>query len=403
MHNYLGGSKLKKELNKLRVKDLRKLVSEFNKIVSIRGYSLMKKSQIINALATKLNLEVDNDQILILNPLNLEQLSVLFNGLVYDSASNLRGRLSEEVLNLLKGLDNVDNVYYKRQEDKTKRINQLMKERKRILDSRKYNKRIEGYEDLLDYDPPYHIEKVTQKEYLGGKGFLKNTRQWIKNLFRRKGKKIPKHEEEHIQTHAKIAKEAYVPHNARNRNIDGYVYQKDKSHDKRAVYHHPEKNHSIVGQRGTVLSDADDLADDANILLGRSLRDNNDRFKQEDKFINEHKKDGKKVTITGHSLGGTYSKELGYKHGLESHNFNSGSSIHPNQVVKNAIHALNPNTHTYAVNSDIISTNDLFTKNRINRKKGLSSHSMDNFIKEKVKGSAKLLIKEFNRIKKALA
>jgi len=73
-------------------------------------------------------------------------------------------------------------------------------------------------------------------------------------------------------------------------------------------------------------------------------------------------------------------KLLGQKHGLETHAFNPGTSPHLNNVARNLGHALNPKINTYAVNTDIISTTDPFVKNRINKTKGLDSHSMNNFI-----------------------
>lgn len=229
--------------------------------------------------------------------------------------------------------------------------------------------------------------------YKGGAGFLRNTRRWVSNLFkRRRGK--PKHKQPHVQTHAKIASESYSPPASRKTTIDGYQYQPHVSHSKRAVYHHPDKNHSIVGHRGTDPSDSDDLLDDIALATGQNLREN-DRYKDESRFLKDFKKQNKgtKVSLSGHSLAGEYVKHLGHEHDLETHAFNPGTSPTTLNLGHNLKHALNPKINTYAVNTDIISTTDPFVKNRIKRTAS-DSHTIRNFID----GGKQQLLKHFHAI-----
>lgn len=224
--------------------------------------------------------------------------------------------------------------------------------------------------------------------YMGGRGFLRKPIQWVKNLFKRR-KAVPKplkHKQSHVQTHAKIASESYTPHIQRKKSIDGYQYKKDLSHDRRAIYHHPSKKHTIIGQRGTVVSDVNDLLDDTQLATGQDLRQNN-RFKQESKFLKDYGKYNKdhKVSLTGHSLGSAYSSRLAHEHGIESHGFNEGSSPHPKVIVDHLKHSLNPKINKYQVKTDIISATNPFATESISKKEGQSSHSIKNFI-----GSGKL-------------
>jgi len=218
-------------------------------------------------------------------------------------------------------------------------------------------------------------------QYQGGKkGFFNRVGSWVRNLFTRKKGSKPKHKQPYVQAHAKVAREAYVEPNSRARDIDGYLYQPNKSHDKRAVYHHPSKKHTIIGQRGTVVTDAEDLADDVALATGQDWTKKNLRYNTEKRFIKKEVEGPHKVTLTGHSLGSSYASRLGHETGTESHGFNEGSSPHPKVLVEHAAHAFDPNIHKYHVASDVISTTNPFPTERISRKKGQTPHSMNNFI-----------------------
>ena len=216
-------------------------------------------------------------------------------------------------------------------------------------------------------------------EYKGGAGFLHNTRKWVSNLFKRNQNK-PKHKQPHVQTHAKIASESYKLPTLRKSTIDGYNYQPHVSHEKRAVYHHTDKNHSIIGHRGTNKSDSDDILDDIALATGQNLREN-DRYNEESKFLKDFKRQnqGTKVSLSGHSLGSAYSSRLAYDNNLESHGFNEGSSVHPYVLLEHGVHSLNPKINKYHVKSDIISATNPFPNETIKRT-GKTSHGIDNFI-----------------------
>ena len=80
------------------------------------------------------------------------------------------------------------------------------------------------------------------------------------------------------------------------------MYVPSLSDNKRAVYRN-DKNQYIVAFRGTVVSDPEDLLDDARII--KNTLPNGNRFQREKKKVEEIKQlSNGQVVLTGHSLGG---------------------------------------------------------------------------------------------------
>ena len=98
------------------------------------------------------------------------------------------------------------------------------------------------------------------------------------------------------------------------------------------------KSHIIVGERGTVVSDLEDLGNDGRVVMGNLH--NARRFKEEDAFIGKLKKEfpDSRITITGHSLGGSYASRLAHKHGIEAYAWNEGSAPNAKNLLEHIRH-----------------------------------------------------------------
>ena len=114
---------------------------------------------------------------------------------------------------------------------------------------------------------------------------------------------------------ALYAKDAYEPVNKRN-NINNYIYMEDDSDDLLATYHNPNEDKLIMAVRGT--RDWKDMKRNIGIGLGAvysfsgadALEPDYSRLEVKIKD-NEKKYDPKKITLVGHSSGGTISNYMG--------------------------------------------------------------------------------------------
>lgn len=97
------------------------------------------------------------------------------------------------------------------------------------------------------------------------------------------------------------------------------------------VLHNRQKNHTIIGYRGTLLHDKNDLIEDAKIGLGLHHIKTIHRQKQADlkyqRVANTYRDSD--ISVAGHSLGGVQSYYVATKHGLEGHHFNIGETPIP--------------------------------------------------------------------------
>jgi len=111
---------------------------------------------------------------------------------------------------------------------------------------------------------------------------------------------------------ALYAKDAYQPVNKRN-NINNYIYMEDDSNDLLATYHNPNDDKLIMAVRGT--GGLKDMKRNIGIGLGSfggaiGLEPEYSRLEVKIKD-NEKKYDPKKITLVGHSSGGTISNYIG--------------------------------------------------------------------------------------------
>jgi len=112
--------------------------------------------------------------------------------------------------------------------------------------------------------------------------------------------------------YALYAKDAYEPLNKRN-NINNYKYIEADSNDLLATYHNPDENKLIMAIRGT--GGFGDLRRDVGIALGSfggavGLEPDFSRVQVKVKQ-NEKKYNPEKITLVGHSSGGSFSNYIG--------------------------------------------------------------------------------------------
>lgn len=178
--------------------------------------------------------------------------------------------------------------------------------------------------------------------------------------------------------HAKIANQAYQKQ--RLQAINGYIYKPDLSTSKQAVYYNPTKKHTILGIRGTELKDVRDLYDDYNILKhGHSA--STPFFDDDEKKYKEIKnKLGGKITLAGHSRGGTSARKIADKHNdAEAYTFNEGFS--PKSFLQRFMRRNNKRVKAYRTKKDLISIlNPHKTITLPNNPDFKKAHGIENFI-----------------------
>ena len=133
--------------------------------------------------------------------------------------------------------------------------------------------------------------------------------------------------------YAHLSKHAY---NMNNDEVDkeilkhGYKVDRELSNKNAKVYSNTKTGDAVIGYRGTDPSNIEDLAADLHIASGsRSHK----RFREAEDLakstMNKYK--GKKVRVTGHSLGGTQALHVNDKLGLEASVYNPGASAVGNE------------------------------------------------------------------------
>ncbi len=108
------------------------------------------------------------------------------------------------------------------------------------------------------------------------------------------------------------ANDSYEPIDKRS-NIKNYIYMKEDSNDLLATYHNPDENKLIMAIRGT--GGFQDVKRDVGIALGSfggamGLEPDFSRLQVKVKE-NEKKYDPEKITLVGHSSGGSFSNYIG--------------------------------------------------------------------------------------------
>lgn len=177
---------------------------------------------------------------------------------------------------------------------------------------------------------------------------------------------------------AEISKQAYEPADKRQERIGDWLYNRETSHDKRAVYHQPERSKVAVGFKGTDVRDPSDLLDDALIARGRlSL---SPRVREERKFVKELKKTGLDTTLTGHSLGAAIANQLSHDTGMKAVGFST--PVNPATFAKDTVDKVRGDKTrvNFTVKGDPIGVSHPYSI-RKEPKKGMARHSVDNFIK----------------------
>lgn len=161
---------------------------------------------------------------------------------------------------------------------------------------------------------------------------------------------------------AKLSDMAYQDYNATRRE---WLRQTDKnlrldaglSNKYMSVVRDIGSNDVFISHRGTKLTDIDDLSADLSIISGKEKM--NKRFLESEKHyekVREKYGQNANIILTGHSLGGTVSRHLSNKYGLEAHIFNPGSAIgHVRDSLKYDEDAPRGDITVYQVRDDPIS------------------------------------------------
>jgi len=154
--------------------------------------------------------------------------------------------------------------------------------------------------------------------------------------------------DDEMRGRAKFAQAAYVPWKDRPDNINGAWYNIGKSNDEVAVYTDEKGNHHVAS-RGTVPGTSD-FSDDAAIVAS-GFDKNHSRVQDVLGTIKDLHGDPTNTTLYGHSLGGSIASLASGETGIQSYNFNTGSS--PLRGFDNA------NSHHFLIRGDPISNSAL--------------------------------------------
>lgn len=142
-----------------------------------------------------------------------------------------------------------------------------------------------------------------------------------------------------MDDHARAVKASYIY--SQNNMDEAINYVRDElpeysldeglSDYESVVLHNPKKNHTIIGYRGTLLNDKNDLIEDAKIGLGlHHVKTIHSQKRADLKYhrVSNTYRDSN-ITVAGHSLGGVQSYYVATKHGLEGHHYNIGETPLP--------------------------------------------------------------------------
>jgi hypothetical protein len=134
----------------------------------------------------------------------------------------------------------------------------------------------------------------------------------------------------------KLSSEAYRKPEDRAENVDGYQLDKGLSNKKTLVYNNPNTKQTIVAHRGTVLTDKNDLKNDAKLLTGNL--ESSKRVKNATKITKEAEKkySDSQLSSTGHSLGSAVAQRASKGVSVENSKVTGyNSAVTPLDAVKN--------------------------------------------------------------------
>ncbi len=184
------------------------------------------------------------------------------------------------------------------------------------------------------------------------------------------------------------------------KKLEGTGYELEKLKRGVAVYRNKESGESVLGVKGTDVSNRRDILSDIRLGLGLSKHDK--QFKSRTKQIKEHMKNEEpnSVTLTGHSLGGSIvtsamAKSKSVRDNVkEVHNFNTGYTKAFNSELSKGLSkddkkVLKDKLVHHHVENDVIST-ALTGRGTIGRVKKietkdaspLAKHSLENWTDE---------------------
>ncbi len=191
----------------------------------------------------------------------------------------------------------------------------------------------------------------------------------------------------------RISDEAYQKQPEREINIEGYIYNPLLSTPKTAIYINEKDKRIIIGHRGTVPSDLNDLIADAAIMTGTFGFSN--RLKESMSTVQNviHVYPNFRITNTGHSLGGKVASEIGQRLSKDNSRvvaFNIGST--PLDMPKNLLNQTKciftnssqcqklKNQRIYSTGVDPISISSLTQVGaKVIRPRRFNVHSLKNF------------------------
>ena len=210
---------------------------------------------------------------------------------------------------------------------------------------------------------------------------------WSGTIEKLQGAKSVKTMSSEAKTMARLSNEAYN-HPSKRQDLDGYVLDKELSGKRHAVYHHKDKNKSVIAFRGTVVSDMDDLHADTAITTGQQR--NHHRFKEAEQIHDQvkNKYQGATIKATGHSLGGALAQHTSRVKGVEAEVFNAGIGANVG-LAKDTTSCKVGKKSGYCdkvirhhISGDPISAGGqlAYGKNHTYHTKGLDSHSLENFL-----------------------
>lgn len=181
---------------------------------------------------------------------------------------------------------------------------------------------------------------------------------------------------DNVRQHARFAEASYTPGHQRPKEIHGAVLNTELSSPTLAVYTHPETNKHHVSIRGTDPTHVADLVDDIGIMH-RNPRNKGYRMREIDHTIRQLGSNPDNITLYGHSLGGALADAASSQYGIQSHNFNAGTS-----PVERAHSDL---SHNYLIAGDPISMFGLGQMEKgsytlYNKQNSGSRHSLDQFL-----------------------
>ena len=202
------------------------------------------------------------------------------------------------------------------------------------------------------------------------------------------------------QLYANFSNEAYKRKD-RKKEFENYIHDDSLSDTRHAIYHNAEKNHTVVSIRGTRTDLSQDSIEDlvdsdlGGIVFGGLTATR--RYKQAQAKLQQaqQKYKGSKLDVTGHSLGGRISEELGAREkGVDSvYSYNPGSfakdaltDIECKYSMSTQCKNRKKRIHRYTVEGDLLSIashSGQGVKQHTHKKKpkkGLDPHTIRNWL-----------------------